>query len=266
MTKKLFYKLGEIFKKYAKYCQHNNCDKLASFNYCNNTKKLYCKQYKKEGMVCHNFNPKKVSTYNRCKYVNCKKYTNNENNYCNIHKNKCEQCDIRTRSSNLCKKHINPVCKFENCNRIANDRKLKIGNCHLKNTTYEYCSYHKPKKSINKKFPYKTIFDKKEIPLKFYNFHNDNIFKEYKNYIYKLLQNHKFKFLIKLAIYKEAIVYDHLNINPFAEEYVNHIESYQKHFKKRKVTNEEILNVIRKFKKYYGIKNSNVTIISQEIL
>ena len=24
------------------------------------------------------------------------------------------------------------ICKFENCNRIANYRRLKVGNCHLK--------------------------------------------------------------------------------------------------------------------------------------
>ena len=28
----------------------------------------------------------------------------------------------------------NDICKFENCNRIANYRRLKVGNCHLKNT------------------------------------------------------------------------------------------------------------------------------------
>ena len=45
-------------------------------------------------------------------------------------------------------------CKFENCNREATYRKLKVCNCHLKDTKYEYCSYHRPKNSINKKFPY----------------------------------------------------------------------------------------------------------------
>ena len=40
-------------------------------------------------------------------------------------------------------------CKFENCDRIATYRKLKVGNCHLKDTKYEYCSYHRPKNSIN---------------------------------------------------------------------------------------------------------------------
>ena len=36
-------------------------------------------------------------------------------------------------------------CKFENYDRIATYRKLKVGNCHLKDTKYEYCSYHRPK-------------------------------------------------------------------------------------------------------------------------
>ena len=40
-------------------------------------------------------------------------------------------------------------CKFENCNREATYRKLKVGNCHLEDTKYEYCSYHRPKNSIN---------------------------------------------------------------------------------------------------------------------
>ena len=43
-------------------------------------------------------------------------------------------------------------CKFENCDRIATYRKLKVGNCHLKDRKYEYCSYHKPKNLINKNF------------------------------------------------------------------------------------------------------------------
>ena len=30
------------------------------------------------------------------------------------------------------------ICKFENCDRIANYRRLKVGNCHLKNTKYEF--------------------------------------------------------------------------------------------------------------------------------
>ena len=28
----------------------------------------------------------------------------------------------------------NKKCQFQNCQRIANYRKLKVGNCHLKNT------------------------------------------------------------------------------------------------------------------------------------
>ena len=59
----------------------------------------------------------------------------------------------------------NSICQFENCKRIAKYRKLKIGNCHLKDTKYEYCAYHRPIYSINKKFPYKTIFDKINIEL-----------------------------------------------------------------------------------------------------
>ena len=32
----------------------------------------------------------------------------------------------------------NPICQFQNCNRVANYRKLKVSNCHLKDTKYEY--------------------------------------------------------------------------------------------------------------------------------
>ena len=36
----------------------------------------------------------------------------------------------------------NDICKFENCDRITNYRRLKVGNCHLKNIQYEFCAYH----------------------------------------------------------------------------------------------------------------------------
>ena len=85
---------------------------------------------------------------------------------------------------------------------------MKVGNCTLKNTNFEFCSYHRPKNSINIKFPYKSIFDKKEIPLEYFNITNIDIFNEYKNYIYKLLKNNKFKLPIKITIYTEFLVYD----------------------------------------------------------
>ena len=49
------------------------------------------------------------------------------------------------------------ICKFENCDRIANYRKLKVGNCHLKNTKNVYCGIHRPKWSI-KKIPLQNNF------------------------------------------------------------------------------------------------------------
>ena len=102
-------------------------------------------------------------------------------------------------------------CKFENCNREATYRKLKIGNCHLKNTKYEYCSYHRPKNSINKKFPYKSIFNKVNIPLHYFNHTNENILNDYHDDIYKTLKNNKFKFPIKITIYTENLLYDPFN-------------------------------------------------------
>ena len=80
------------------------------------------------------------------------------------------------------------ICKFENCDRVANYRCLKVGNCHLKNTKYEFCAYHRPKNSINKKFPYKTVFDQHEIKLKYYNQSNEHIVNEYYNYILNLFK------------------------------------------------------------------------------
>ena len=94
----------------------------------------------------------------------------------------------------------NTICQFQNCNRMANYRKLKVGNCHLKDTKYEFCGYHRPINSINKKFPYKSIFDKINIELKYYNHQNKHIAHEYNDHIHKLLKNHKFKFPIKLQL------------------------------------------------------------------
>ena len=85
-------------------------------------------------------------------------------------------------------KNNDDKCKFENCDRIATYRKLKVGNCHLKDTKYEYCSYHRPKNSINKKFPYKSIFNKVNIPLHYFNHTNENILNDYHDYIYKTLK------------------------------------------------------------------------------
>ena len=108
-------------------------------------------------------------------------------------------------------------CKFENCNREATYRKLNVGNCHLKDTKYEYCSYHRLKNSINKRFPYKSIFNKVNIPLHYFNQTNENILNDYHDYIYKTLKNNKFKFPIKITIYKENLLYDPFNSNMLNE-------------------------------------------------
>ena len=102
-----------------------------------------------------------------------------------MHRYKCLSCDTRMKYNKLCKDHINPKCKHKKCNRPAKYRNLKVGNCTLKNTNFEYCSYHRPKNSINIKFPYQSIFDKKEIPM----YSSENIYEEalnssyYKNHI-----------------------------------------------------------------------------------
>ena len=66
----------------------------------------------------------------KCKYLDCKKYSKND--FCSMPRYKCLSCDTRIKSNKLCKDHINPKCKHEKCNRDANYRKLKVGNCTLK--------------------------------------------------------------------------------------------------------------------------------------
>ena len=147
----------------------------------------------------------------------------------------------------------NQKCQYKNCNRVANYRKLKVGNCHLKNTEYEFCGYHKPRNSINKNFPYKSIFDKINIELKYYNHQNEHIVHEYNDHIYKLLKNHKFKFPIKITTFTEILVYDTDYILPIDVD-VSNITDYEKYFDKDVVTKKDIFNVIREFQKYYNDK------------
>ena len=147
----------------------------------------------------------------------------------------------------------NPICQFENCNRLAKYRKLKVGNCHLKNTNYEYCGYHKPINSISKNFPYKTIFDKINIELKYYNQQNENIVHEYNDHIHKLLKNHKFGFPIKITAFTENLVYDTDYILPI-DVNISNITNYKNYFDKDVVTLKDIFNVIKEFQKYYNDK------------
>ena len=147
----------------------------------------------------------------------------------------------------------NPICQFENCNRVANYRKLKVGNCHLKNTEYEFCGYHRPINSISKNFPYRSIFDKINIELKYYNHQNDNIVHEYNDHIHKLLKNHKFNFPIKITAFSENLVYDTDYILPIDTD-ISNITNYKNYFDKDAVTLKDIFNVIRKFQKYYDDK------------
>ena len=148
----------------------------------------------------------------------------------------------------------NSICQYQNCQRIANYRKLKVGNCHLKDTKYEFCGYHRPRNSINKKFPYKSIFDKINIELKYYNHQNEHIVYEYNDYIHKLLKNHKFKFPIKITAFTENIVFDIDYSYVDLGTNISHITNYKKYFNKDVVTKKDIYNVIREFQKYYNQK------------
>ena len=148
----------------------------------------------------------------------------------------------------------NPICQFQNCQRIANYRKLKVGNCHLKDTRYEFCGYHRPRNSINKKFPYNSIFDKINIELKYYNHQNEHIVHEYNDYIHKLLKNHKFGLPLKITAFTENIVFDidysyiDLGMN------ITHITNYKNYFNKDVVTKKIFIMLLKNFKNIIMIK------------
>ena len=146
------------------------------------------------------------------------------------------------------------ICKFENCNRIANYKRLKVGNCHLKNTSYDFCSIHRPKWSVNKKFPYKTIFDQQKIKLKYYSQTNEHIILEYYNYIINLLKNHKLGFPIKTTVFTENLLYNIKDIYDDNEIDVTNITNYQNYFDTNSVKVKDIYNIILKFNGYYNDK------------
>ena len=144
----------------------------------------------------------------------------------------------------------NSICQFQNCRRIATYRKLKVA--HLKDTKYEFCGYHRPINSINKKFPYKSIFDKINIDLKYYNHQNEYIVHEYHDYIHNLLKNHKFKFPIKITAFAENLVYDidYMNID-FGID-ITHITNYENYFNTDTVSKKHIYDLILEFQNYYN--------------
>ena len=147
----------------------------------------------------------------------------------------------------------NPICQFENCKQIANYRKLKVGNCHLKDTKFEYCEYHRPINSINKKFPYKSIFEKINIELKYNNHQNEYIVNDYHDHIYKLLKIHKFKFSIKITAFNKNLVHD-FNYNLPIDIKVSNISNYENYFDTNVVSRIDIYNLILEFKDYYNEK------------
>ena len=148
----------------------------------------------------------------------------------------------------------NPKCQFQNCQRIANYRKLKVGNCHLKNTEYEFCGYHKPINAINKKFPYKSIFDKINIELKYYNHQNENIIHEYNDHIHKLLKNHRFKFPIKITAFTENLVHDIDYMTIDLDINITHITNYNNYFDKDIVSKKIFMMLLKIFKNIIMIK------------
>ena len=146
----------------------------------------------------------------------------------------------------------NPICQFQNCNRVANYRKLKAGNCHLKDTKYEFCGCHRPINSINKKFPYKTIFDKINIELKYYNHQNEYILYEYHGYIYKLLKIINLNFQLKLQLLLKFFFTD-IDYNLPINVNVSNITNYKNYFDKDIVPKIDIYNIIFNFKSFKNI-------------
>ena len=134
------------------------------------------------------------------------------------------------------------ICKFENYNRIVSCRRLKVGN-----TQYEFCAYHRSKNSINKKFPYKTIFDQQKIELKYYDHTNEHILSEYYNYIINLFKNHKFGFPIKITIFTENLLHNIKEIDNDNEIDVTNITNYQNYFDTNSVKVKDIYKVILQF-------------------
>ena len=146
------------------------------------------------------------------------------------------------------------ICKFENFDRITNYRRLKIGNCYLKNTLYEFCAYHRPKNSINKKCPHKTIFDQQGIPLKYNNHTNEHILSEYYNYILNLSKQHRFGFPVKTTIFTENLLHNIKEIDNDNEIDVTNITNYQNDFDTNSVKVKDIYKVILQFIGYYNDK------------
>ena len=148
----------------------------------------------------------------------------------------------------------NSKCQFLNCQRIANYRKLKVGNCHLKDTKYEFCGYHRPNNSINKNFPYRSIFDKINIELKYYNHQNEHIIHEYNDHIHKLLKNHKFKFPIKITAFTENLVHDIDYMTIDLDINITHIINYKNYFDKDIVSKKIFMMLLKIFKNIIMIK------------
>ena len=89
---------NKYFKK-TRYCQFDNCYKIGNFKE-NDIK--YCKEHSNNNRI--NINDK--SSVIKCEYNNCKKNIKLDNKYCQKHKYKCLDCNIRiTKVNSYCKIH-----------------------------------------------------------------------------------------------------------------------------------------------------------------
>ena len=137
---------------------------------------------------------------------------------------------------------------------------MKVGNCHLKDIKYEFCGYHRLINSNNKKFPCKSIFEKINIELKYYNHQNEHIVHKYHDHIYKLLKNYKFKFPIKITTFTENLVYD-MDYNLSIDVNVGNRTNYENYCDKDVISKKYIYNIILEFQKYYNEKKIQILYI-----
>ena len=96
-----------------------------------------------------------------------------------------------------------------------------------------------------------TIRHCNNIPSHYFNQTNENILNDYHDYIYNALKNNEFKFPIKITIYTENLLYDPFNSNMLNEVNVEHIENYEKYFKKQLINTNDVYNTIVKFSDCY---------------
>ncbi len=199
-------KYSKFIKKKSKFCNYNECQKEASYNYKNNKIRLYCKSHKLNNMINVGV---KICIYKNCKVRATFNYENEKNPlYCVTHKLN-NMFDVRSKRclNKICRKQ--PFYNYENekkalyCveHKLDNMIDIKSKKCEFENCkkqpsyNYEnklnakYCKLHKLENMIDIK-------------------HNKCIFKEcktrphfnYKNELNAIYcKNHKLQNMINIT-------------------------------------------------------------------